>query len=1024
MSDPRIDGVALAAALALAAILSWQVEAREGDDPPASAWTSVDRCETTDAFAAETGPYGQVVLSAGAFEAKEGGKCLRMEFREAQVSYVRFRPGVAWGDNTHLVFWLRAVGEQKHDMRLRLQADAEDGAFAINMFIPLDFDGWARVRLAKQDFDWYPGGSGGRPDWAQIRAFTFGQMQGADKPTIFIDDIGYEKAGASTRAPVPDVVPVADCDAVDRWRATGVTLRAAPEQRVEGAAALAIAFAGGSRGAASTPLAAGGPRPGHALALFLRGPGIETKLKLSVVLRTPDGGAFRADVPIRDFEMDERVLFPGGFHEVPAPGGAATRWEDVRTFALELDNSADVGSGVIIVDDVRFVSMAAAAPRAIPDERFYWWDGGFDPYACMHVAYADWPHLAADERPGADGEPTVLRVSDSILSPLAPYTIHLHNDGRFARFRVTVTDWAMNPVDVLDVESAGAGVTRRDLVAPPRAGTLIFNVACFDATGTVVRRYQTGVTVLAKRLAEPRGIWGVHGYLGSKGGKWPHHEQVLDLFRATGIMLLRERVHFVHPDTAGYGYMRGPERRVLQLAKKHGMQTIVSVYLRASRHLFSNTRREAPGMGIAPGKRPEVEAIMQSLAAYYRGLVDWWEIDNELNERPFAPYAEILAACYESVKRGDPAARVTMCGCHVLDQPASWQVQAWEMERAAGINLQDALATHLYPDPGALEDTLRRWIAAQGGALVEEGMLMTEGGWSPVSKRTQALLEHGMVPEGISGERESQEWNMRYAPIMLGEHMKMGAKLHGVGFFRSTPSMGSWFLKDGELRLHAAGIFAARWQTREITMGRPLALTHNTIARLLTHEVMPADVAVDYDRSAGKIEHYAFARPGETIVALWVGVHAGGRADALEATFAAPASAGLALLVDMDGNERVVDIVDGAVTLRVKHQAPRYLRLIDGRVVGDVFLQDLAEAVPAAQVVAGTPAGEPRIAAGIARDRNLPVVSDVVPLPGRPMVLLSLLKEQDILYVVGQTDEDVARALAVYRYRTLRPARY
>ena len=78
---------------------------------------------------------------------------------------------------------------------------------------------------------------------------------------------------------------------------------------------------------------------------------------------------------------------------------------------------------------------------------------------------------------------------------------------------------------------------------------------------------------------------------------------------------------------------------------------------------------------------------------------------------------------------------------------------------------------------------------------------------------------------------------MRYAPIMLGEHMKMGAKLHGVGFFRSTPSMGNWFLRDGELRLHASGMFAARWQTREITMARPLALTHNTIARLFRSHI-------------------------------------------------------------------------------------------------------------------------------------------------------------------------------------------
>ena len=1012
VSARTFEGFVLA--IALAAALSGHVHANRGDAAPE--WVSVDRCETADAFASASGHYGEVVLSTDTVDAKEGEKCLRMDFRQARISYVRFRPGVAWGDHTHLVFWLKAVGDGKSRKKLRLQADAEDGAFEINLYIALDFQGWSRVRLAKKDFDYQPG-KGGKPDWSKIRAFTFGQMQGPDKPTIFIDDIGYEKVVASRSTPVPDVVPVSDCDSVAPWTASGVALRAAPEQKTEGTAALAISFDGKSRGAISATLPAGGPGPRHALSLFLRGPGIETRMNLSVVLRTPAGGSFRADVPIRDFEMSERVLFRGQFRKWPAPDGSDPRWEDVRHLSLELDNREDVGSGVLIADDIRFVSMASAVPRVIPDKRFYWWNGGFDPYAYMHVVHADWPHLASDERPGADKKPAVLRVSDFVLSPLAPYRIHLHNDGRYTRFRVTVTDWAMNPLEVLDIESAGEGVTHRALVAPPTTGAVIFNVECFDASGESVRTYQTGISVLAKRLAEPRGIWGVHGYVGSKGSKWPHHKQVFDLFRATGVMLLRERVHFLYP-AQGRDYMREPQRRVLELAKKHGMQTVITVYLRASRDLFTNTRQEAPGMGIAPGKRPEIEAIMESLAAYYKGLVDWWEIDNELNERPFAPYSEILAACYAAVKRGDPSAMVTMCGSHVLDRPKSWQVQAWEMEKAEGTPLQDALATHIYPEPAALEDTLRSWIAAQGDALVEEGMLMTEGGWSPVSKRTQAYLEQGIVPEGISGERESQEWAMRYAPIMLGEHMKMGAKLHGVGFFRSTPSMGNWFLRDGELRLHASGMFAARWQTREITMARPLALTHNTIARLFTHEVTLADVDVVYDKSMGKIEHYAFARPGETIVALWVGPRAGSRAESLKVTIEAPASAALALLVDMDGNERIVGIVDGVVTVRVKHEEPRYLRLIDGTVTDGVFMQNMDGVGVDAKIIAGTPAGEPRIVEEVSRDRNLPVISDVAPLPGSPMVLYS--SKENTIYIVGQTDGDVASAMKAYEDRGLR----
>ena len=45
----------------------------------------------------------------------------------------------------------------------------------------------------------------------------------------------------------------------------------------------------------------------------------------------------------------------------------------------------------------------------------------------------------------------------------------------------------------------------------------------------------------------------------------------------------------------------------------------------------------------------------------------------------------------------------------------------------------------------------------QGQALVEEGMLMTEGGWSPVSHRTQALLEQGVTPEAFDGSKSVSE---------------------------------------------------------------------------------------------------------------------------------------------------------------------------------------------------------------------------------------------------------------------------
>ena len=66
-----------------------------------------------------------------------------------------------------------------------------------------------------------------------------------------------------------------------------------------------------------------------------------------------------------------------------------------------------------------------------------------------------------------------------------------------------------------------------------------------------------------------------------------------------------------------------------------------------------------------------------------------------------------------------------------------------------------------------------------------------------------------------------------------------------------------------------------------------------------------------------------------------------------------------------------------------------------------------------AEIVAGIPARHRLIAAGISRDRNLPVVSDVVPLPGAPMVLYS--KPQNRIYLVGQSDTDIARAESVLR---------
>ena len=51
----------------------------------------------------------------------------------------------------------------------------------------------------------------------------------------------------------------------------------------------------------------------------------------------------------------------------------------------------------------------------------------------------------------------------------------------------------------------------------------------------------------------------------------------------------------------------------------------------------------------------------------------------------------------------------------------------------------------------------------------------------------------------------------------------------------------------------------------------------------------------------------------------------------------------------------------------------------------------------------------PRLLAGIAHERDLPVVCDTVPLPGQPLVLYS--GAQRALYLVGQCDDDLAAAV-------------
>ena len=1004
----------------------------------------LDDCGSTERWSAAGEPYGPVEIAAGPFTPREGERCLRLKFPGSGIAWLRFEAGQAWSDHAALSFWLRVQTSGRRQWTLRLGADADDNTFSIDARILLDFAGWQRVRLEREDFEVYLRRGDAQVDWSKIRQFSLGLMEGDDKPTLYIDDVRYEQGAPRPDVAAPRLVSVSACDATAGWKWRGVAVEAVTEPRVAGTAALRLSYDGITTGRLERHVDATGIGERHALAFHLRAPGASTAASLRVELGTRSGGLFQHDLEIHHFEMRRYLLFPGRFRMVPDGDGAPPRWSEIVGLAFVLNNPDAGESGHIVIDDIRLEPMAASPLVAPRQGRFWWWDGGFDPFAAMHVIDADWPHPIGDPRAAP------IRFSETVLGPLVPYRIELHGDGEAERLRVTIMDWPMNVLDRF--VAPGSGVFHRDLVAPARTGTRIFQVEWLDGGGAVRRTYRTGVNVVAKRLREPRGIWGFHGFLGSKGSHWPHHEQVLTTLQQFGTTVLRERVQFVRIAPDDIAKVRsGPQGRVLARARSLDMTTVAAMTMGASPDLWAGRYNV---VGMKEGAREAVVDTMASIAGAYAGLVDWWEVGNEPNEHPIGPYARVLAACYEGAKRGDPDARVVMGGSHVIDR---WQVQAWDLERRTGVPHQDALATHLYPDPATLEETLRSWISAQGDALLDKGMLMTEAGWPTFPFATQALHRQGLLPAGYSGERASQDWYLRYAPVILGEHLKLGADLFAVCFFRTTPSMGDWVFRDGnevDLLVHCKGHFAARWGSREITMGRPMAYAHNTIARLLTHEVELDDVPVRQDERSGRVEHYAFRRPGETIVALWSGVRRGGRAERVEAIIALPEGTGLALACDADGNERVVAAAEGSVSLQIRRGEPQYLRLLRGRMAGPVFIgplplsarpDDLARQLHLVQptrvtggltaalqrwrdagighgptphptrvnVYVGTPRTEPAIAIGVSRDRGLPVVSDTVPLPRAPFVLYSA--SERALFVVGQDDEDLSVAVGALR---------
>ena len=746
-------------------------------------------------------------------------------------------------------------------------------------------------------------------------------------------------------------------------------------------------------------------------------------------------------------------------------------WTHFRTLRFIL--GAGENKPALFLGDIRFEPFPAG-PRLSEqpvEEKFWWWREPVDRFAAMHLRHGHWPRLAGL------GEQEPASVSDYLLCPGMPYTLHLRNLGNYSRWRVVLRDWDGNEVNTFDIpnreEDNQAFRQKLDIVpdpprqlalrAPARCGTYVFDIACYDQAGHLADTYQTGVFVLAKILREPHGYWGLHTYQGTKAASSPHHRWVLDTLSAFGVKIVRERMAYPTPGVSGDLYTH-QVRKFAELAREHDIRVIG--LLRADNEqafdLDAYDRHEAK-----PGLIRDAALVAKDahdLAAAFRGLVDWWECFNEPNHFEIDNYAEILRIVYKGLKAGDPDCAVVMAG---MDVHNNWPVRLIDKEEETGKPYSDALGTHLYPCGATLgapkverlypiethmEDILRQMIHSQDRHLPGKGMLMTEGGIPELDFRDAALVRERYFTRDYSAERMTQHWVARYGVILLGECMKAGAPLHGCCFFRCVASMGRWFDHDPEVRVNPTGFFTNHWDTRDVTFARPNAYALNTLARLLTHDVSPAeDIPLAWDKARGHVEQYAFERPGEIILCLWIGVHAGMRAAELAVELQIPDDVGLALVADNDGNESLLDAPGGRASLQLSRDTVSFVRLIKGTLDGKVFMcnvdglmtsrvhlvedprptperrtlyQALVDTgIPASRNPArkginihiGTPTDCPRLLKGIAADRDLPVVGRDIPAPGHPLVLYS--EFQRAVFIVGQSDRDLGHAVAGFRRR-------
>ena len=688
---------------------------------------------------------------------------------------------------------------------------------------------------------------------------------------------------------------------------------------------------------------------------------------------------------------------------------------------------------------------------------FWWWNGGYDPFAAMHATDADWPHLESQSHWAP------LKFSESTLSPLVPYTAYVHNTRGLERQKLTITDWQLNPVEQFQWEApstgSSLGVWEVPLTAPSKAGTYLVNLETYYTGNPTPRKYKTGIMVLPKRLNEPRGLWGVYSDLLSTNNMDPYHDRILDMFQAAGISGIREDLGMPQGKSdEQYAKKTARHRKLFQLARDRNITTLGHIAIQDHPNVFGPISRN---QFVSPRSIGPFLDDVETMTKTFSGLLDWFELGAELNERDLAPYAEILKKSYQAARAGDPGGdfRFTMAGGHVLDQPVSWQRGVWQMEKNESNpnyqTYQNALSSHLYPELHGVEPLLRSWLSDEIGPqpLRDKGMIMTEGGWHPFEIELQDLMRNGQLPADYSGELDSQTYIATYGPVLLGEHLKVGAELHGTFFFKARQTAFENYLfpegifEPDRLRQGGNGHFVSVVSNDYLTVARPMVYTHNTLARLLTHEVTDAEAPVSWDANDGRVESYAYRRPGETIQAVWIGPPSDWqhqpRAKSLQVSVPVPDSAGLVLAVDINGNERVLTARNGSVSLSLtrpqdvrsnngrllfmRNAEPTYLRFLDGARLDNVFLHDVLNLARSNfEVVKGTVDTNPSLTEQISRDRNLPVLSDVVPGAGSPMVLHSPTNEA--VYIVGKTQDDVNHAervlnsLNVYETRDAKDA--